>query len=104
MSLSKPYYDVANWADATLPIARVIQRGRLADVSRVWVVEYADTTSVDSYGVNEIEGIGFIRVGSVRLHSSEIYLYERAGAAITASRPLDYIPAPAVTDDGDLPH
>jgi mannosyltransferase len=106
VSLSKPYYDVANWADATLPIATVIQRGRLADVSRVWVVEYADATSIDSYGVKELEGIGFIRVGSVRLHSSEIYLYERAGAAIAASRPFDhdYLPAPAVTDDAALPH
>ncbi|GAA4344526.1 hypothetical protein GCM10023087_05720 [Microbacterium rhizosphaerae] len=104
VSLSKPYYDVANWADATLPIAKVIQRGRLADVSRVWVVEYADATSVDTYGVKEIEATGFIRVGSVRLHSSEIYLYERAGAAITASRPLDYVPSPAQTDDGSLPH
>jgi mannosyltransferase len=104
VSLSKPYYDVANWADATLPIAKVIQRGRLADVSRVWVVEYADETSVDTYGLTAIEGIGFIRVGSVRLHSSEIYLYERAGAAVAASRPLEYVPAPAVSDDAALPH
>jgi mannosyltransferase len=78
VSLAKPYYDVANWADSTLPIADVIAQGRLDGVSRVWVVEYASGSHVDTYGIADLEATGFVRVGSVREHSSEIYLYERA--------------------------
>jgi len=94
VSLAKPYYDVAKWSDATLPIAEVIDRGRLDGVSRVWVVEYASGSHVDTYALDELEAIGFVRVGAVREHSSEIYLYERAATPSSAASPGQPVPSP----------
>ncbi|MDL9978502.1 glycosyltransferase family 39 protein [Microbacterium sp. ASV49] len=85
VGLSKPYYEVANWADATLPIAKVISSGRLDGFTRVWVVEYATGGTVDTYGLAALEAAGFRRTESVREHSSVIYLYERAAGGSEAT-------------------
>lgn len=85
VGLSKPYYEVANWADATLPIAKVISSGRLDGFTRVWVVEYATGGAVDTYGLAALEAAGFQRTESVREHSSVIYLYERSAPSSEAT-------------------
>ncbi|WP_187270567.1 glycosyltransferase family 39 protein [Lacisediminihabitans profunda] len=75
--LETPYYRNTSWPDRVHSLATTASLGRLAAVDRLWLVEYATPTHIDSYGIDTLAGLGFARTAEYRTHRSVIILFTR---------------------------
>ncbi|AUG28067.1 MULTISPECIES: glycosyltransferase family 39 protein [Microbacterium] len=77
-TLKTPYAEGVSWHDVTYTVADAISSGRFAGVDRVWMVEYATASHVDTWGMADLAVAGYRQVRAIRGHRSVVYLYERA--------------------------
>jgi mannosyltransferase len=75
--LQTPYVSRDTWYDATYSVAHAAKLGRFDGVTRVWVVEYADTRVPDRWGLASLTALGYQRITTIREHTSVVYLYTR---------------------------
>jgi mannosyltransferase len=65
VTIDVPFQSNATWHDSALTVAAADERGRLAGVNTVWLVEYAATPSKpDSWGLDVLEREGFVQTGT----------------------------------------
>ncbi|GAA2073625.1 hypothetical protein GCM10009840_03650 [Pseudolysinimonas kribbensis] len=78
-TLGVPFWQNTTWHDDALTIPVAAAAGRFSGVTRVWVVEYAIGYKVDSYGIQDLANLGFVR-GNTELatHRSRIIEFTRA--------------------------
>lgn len=69
--------DGVSWHDTAYTPAQAAALGRFTAVERVWVVEYATPLGADTWGISDLEALGYRRVTSVSTHRSEISLFTR---------------------------
>jgi mannosyltransferase len=75
--LKTPYTESATWHATTYSIAEAAALGRFADTSRVWLVEYETGAAPDTWGVAELEAMGYRVAQNTDLHRSDVYLLTR---------------------------
>jgi len=75
--LETPYTESPLWDATTYDIPDAALRGRFAGVTRVWLVEYESGPAPDTWGVAELEALGFRVAEHVDLHRSDVYLLTR---------------------------
>ncbi|MBT2501045.1 glycosyltransferase family 39 protein [Curtobacterium sp. ISL-83] len=78
VTLQIPYARSTTWRDTAMTPARAAALGRFAGVDRVWLVEYATPTHTDTYGMEDLEDLGFRPGVEVRTHRSVIREYVRS--------------------------
>jgi len=72
VTLKTPYQESSVWFDGTYSVAAAERLGRFRNVHRVWVVEFVLSGTPDSYGIADLESMGFKKTNSYRTHSSLI--------------------------------
>jgi mannosyltransferase len=72
VTLKTPYQRSTTWYDGTYSVATAARLGRFAGVTRIWLVEYVVSDKIDSYGLAELNSIGFRASAAYRTHSSQI--------------------------------
>lgn len=72
-----PYAESDLWNTTTYSIPDAARLGRFAGVSRVWLVEYDAGAGPGSWGVAELEALGFQVTEHIDLHRSDVYLLTR---------------------------
>jgi len=78
VTLKVPHDANDTWFDEVYTVRQASLLGRFAGVDRVWAVEYhPDATTVDTWGLADLERMGYRQSQVIREHSSTIYLYER---------------------------
>lgn len=75
--LETPYTESTLWDATTYSIPDAALRGRFAGVTRVWLVEYESRSAPDTWGVADLEALGFHVSEHVDLHRSDVYLLTR---------------------------
>ncbi|MFD4960158.1 hypothetical protein [Microbacterium sp. NPDC058389] len=75
--LKTPYADSATWHATTYGIPEAAALGRFTGVTRVWLVEYESGAAPDTWGVADLEALGFRVAEHVDLHRSDVYLLTR---------------------------
>jgi len=75
--LKTSYADSATWHATTYGIPEAAAYGRFAGVTRVWLVEYESGPAPDTWGVADLEALGFRVAEHVDLHRSDVYLLTR---------------------------
>jgi mannosyltransferase len=58
-TLGSPYWKNTTWHDEPLTIPAAATAGRFNGVTRVWMIEYAIGDKVDSYGIADLERLGY---------------------------------------------
>lgn len=71
-TLETPYWRNVTWYDSTLTLARAEATGRLAGITRIWLVEYATAGAADSNGTAALKAAGFHQVTTVHEYRSAI--------------------------------
>jgi mannosyltransferase len=71
-TLAKPFWRTSTWHDEALRIPAAAAAGRFAGVQRVWMIEYAIGNRVDSYGISDLERLGYRSGQILRTHRSRI--------------------------------
>jgi len=74
--LKTPYTESATWHATTYGIPEAAARGRFLGVTRVWLVEY-ENDAPDTWGVADLEALGFRVAEHIDLHRSDVYLLTR---------------------------
>lgn len=69
--------DGVSWHDTAYTVAEAARIGRFDGITRVWVVEYATTRTVDAWGIADLEALGFRRAGATSGYRSTVYLFTR---------------------------
>jgi mannosyltransferase len=65
VTIDVPFQSNPTWHDSALTVGAADERGRLAGVNTVWLVEYAATPSKpDSWGLDALEREGFVQTGT----------------------------------------
>ena len=77
VTLETSYADSTSWHSSVYSVAEAARLGRFADVSRVWVVEYARNGETDSTAIGDLESLGYEQAERITLHSSVVLLYTR---------------------------
>ena len=77
VTLKTPFYDNTTWHDDAYSIADAASLGRFDGVQRVWMVEYAIGSKVDTDGIAELEALGFSKQATVRNYRSAIIEFTR---------------------------
>ena len=77
-TLETPFWANDTWYDATYTLAQARARGRLAGVTRIWLIEYAISGKADTDGTAALEAAGFREVRRVDEHRSAIIEFERS--------------------------
>ena len=75
--LNTPYAESATWHATTYAIPEAAAFGRFEGVTRVWLVEYESGDAPDTWGVADLEALGFRVADHVDLHRSDVYLLTR---------------------------
>ncbi|GAA5202087.1 hypothetical protein [Microbacterium jejuense] len=75
--LKTPYSQSELWDATTYSIPDAAALGRFAAVTRVWLVEYEKGPAPDTWGVGDLEALGFRVAEHVDLHRSDVYLLMR---------------------------
>jgi mannosyltransferase len=85
--LRVPFTRNTSWSDTTYTIAQAADRGRLTNVSRLWLVEYATSSRVDTWGQAQLRALGYTVTERYRNYRSEVLELKRArsGSGRTAS-------------------
>lgn len=86
VTLSSPAVDNNTWYDRAYPIDTAIALGKLAGSDRVWLIDYSDPGSADTYGVGSLIAEGFTATEQFRTHRSVITLYSRSPDAESPTR------------------
>jgi mannosyltransferase len=76
-TLRTPFTESTNWRDALYTIHNAVDLGRFNGVRRVWLVEYASGSHVDSSGIPDLEAAGFSIAHRYLDHRSEVVLLTR---------------------------
>ncbi|QIG39654.1 hypothetical protein G5T42_09285 [Microbacterium sp. 4R-513] len=76
-TLKTSYADSSSWHSSDYSVAEAAAMGRFVDVKRVWVVEYMTKGEANTYGIADLEALGFQQVDEVRLHSTMVLLFTR---------------------------
>jgi mannosyltransferase len=77
-TLKVPYTANDSWADSTYTVTHAAERGRFDGIRRVWAVEDDIDGVQDSYGLSELERLGFEETGlRVQTHRTVIIEYSR---------------------------
>jgi mannosyltransferase len=76
-TLRTPFTESTNWRDALYTIQNALDLGRFNGVRRVWLVEYASGSHVDSSGIPDLEAAGFSIAHRYLDHRSEVVLLTR---------------------------
>lgn len=74
--LETPYTESATWHATTYDIPEAAARGRFEGVTRVWLVEY-ESDAPGTWGVADLEALGFRVAEHIDLHRSDVYLLTR---------------------------
>lgn len=75
--LKTPFYNNTTWYDARYSLSEAAALGRFTGVSRVWLVEYAIGSKIDTYGVDELKSFGFVQGKTVKNYRSAIIEFMR---------------------------
>ncbi|MGN8024598.1 glycosyltransferase family 39 protein [Microbacterium sp. 22242] len=75
--LKTPFQKSYTWYDQTYSIPHAAELGRFDGVTRVWVVELSFEGVEDTWGLRDLNGLGFHQTRRVDGAGSVIYLYER---------------------------
>jgi mannosyltransferase len=75
--LKTPYTESELWDATTYSIPDAAGLGRFTGVTRVWLVEYEKSDAPDTWGVADLEALGFRVAEHVDLHRSDVYLLTR---------------------------
>jgi mannosyltransferase len=76
-TLKTPYSDSSSWHSSDYSVAEAAELGRFTGVDRVWVVEYMTKGEPNSYGIADLEALGYQQTDEVRLHSTTVLLFTR---------------------------
>lgn len=60
VTLKTPYYRNTSWLDVTYSVAQADSLGRFRGVATVWLIDYASSAAVDTYGVSDLEALGYV--------------------------------------------
>ncbi|MBD3943892.1 hypothetical protein IF188_19555 [Microbacterium sp. NEAU-LLC] len=77
--LKTPYTESRLWDATTYSIPEAAAIGRFAGVTRVWLVEYERGAAPDTWGVADLEALGFRVADHIDLHRSDVYLLTLPG-------------------------
>lgn len=77
LTLKTSYADRASWHSSDYTVAEAAGLGRFSGVDRVWVVEYVRGGQEGTYGIADLEALGYRQADSIRLHSSVVLLFTR---------------------------
>lgn len=80
LMLERPYARNTTWHDADLSMPQAVAEGRLHDVQRLWLVEYALPGHIDTWGLPTLRAEGFTTVRRFSEHSSVVLELERDAA------------------------
>jgi mannosyltransferase len=72
VTLKTPADKSSTWYDRTYTVAAANQLGRFTGISRVWLVEYVLSGRPDTYGLADLNQMGFRVTAAYRTHSSQI--------------------------------
>ncbi|WP_158251636.1 MULTISPECIES: glycosyltransferase family 39 protein [unclassified Cryobacterium] len=78
ITLKVPFSADPTWHDTAYTIAEAANLGRLADVDRVWLIEYS-IESPNDYDKQQLAELGYTPVAHYETHRSVIYEYTLAG-------------------------
>jgi mannosyltransferase len=78
-TLRTPFAESASWRDVSYTVKQAFALGRFDGVQRVWLVEYATRSRVDSFGISDLESRGFSIAKRYRDYRSEVILLTRSG-------------------------
>jgi mannosyltransferase len=73
-TLRTPFTQSTSWRDVPYTVNQAVALGRFAGAQRVWLVEYATRTHVDSYGISELESHGYSIEQRYRDYRSQVIL------------------------------
>ena len=76
-TIKTPYTDSSSWHSSDYTVAEAAALGRFSGVERVWVVEYMTGGEPHTYGVDDLEALGYQQTDEIRLHSSAVLLFTR---------------------------
>lgn len=76
--LRKPYVRAAYWWDETYSIPQAAAHGRFIGVARIWLVEYTDSRTPDSWGLTSLTRLGYHPQRRIDEHRSRIWLLTRS--------------------------
>jgi mannosyltransferase len=74
VTLKTPFYDSTSWHDTEYSVGQAIALGRFSGIRTVWLVEYATPSHADTYGVKQLESLGFTE--KTRIHDYRSALIE----------------------------
>jgi mannosyltransferase len=78
VDLETPFTQSSTWYDRVYTVTQAYDLGRYDGVTRVWLVEYADGSHVDRYGIDDLEDHGYHESAvHYRTHTGMVYLFER---------------------------
>jgi mannosyltransferase len=77
VTLRTPYYAGTSWHDTQYSIPDAASLGRFSGVNTVWLIEYATPAHTDTYGVADLEKVGFHWVESIRDYRSVVLEFTR---------------------------
>ncbi len=77
VTLKTPYAAGTSWHSSAYTVSEAAARDRFTDVNRVWLVEYSIGGATDTWGVRDLQSMGFHRVQEITDHRSVVALYER---------------------------
>ena len=72
VTLEVPFQRNLTWYDKAYPVERAVESGRFDGVDRVWLVEYSDGITPDSYGLAALHSAGFRVVQRLDGHRSVV--------------------------------
>lgn len=73
VTLKLPFTENIGWSDTAYSVSAAARLGRLDGVHRVWLIEYATPTHVDSYDVAALRALGFVESARFSAHRSVVY-------------------------------
>jgi mannosyltransferase len=77
VTLKTPFYDNTTWHDNAYTIAEAARLGRFDGVHRVWMIEYAIGSKVDTDGIGDLTMLGFREGATVKDYRSAIIEFTR---------------------------
>jgi mannosyltransferase len=77
VTLKTPFYDNTTWHDDVYTIAEAARLGRFDGVRKVWMVEYAIGSKIDTDGIGDLTTLGFRQDRTIKDYRSAIIEFTR---------------------------
>lgn len=77
VTLRVPFWNNSSWYDAVYTVHAAAAHGRFAGVHTVWMIEWSDGITPDTYGIADLHALGFREVEKLTTHRSEILKFVR---------------------------